>query len=116
MARVVVLDDDAAVRNVIERLMKLEGHEVQAFEDAAPALDEVDFTQVDLIITDLVMPMPGDQLILILQQEGIEVPAIVISANFTESRTEYLKELGVEHTLEKPFEVAKLLQLVREII
>ena len=116
MARVVVLDDDAAVRNVIERLMKAEGHEVQAFEDAAPALDEVNFEEVDLIVTDLVMPMPGDQLILILQQEGFEVPTIVISANFTESRIEYLRELGVERTLEKPFEVAKLLALVREVV
>lgn len=116
MARVVVLDDDAAVRNVIERLLKLEGHDVQAFEDAAPALDEVDFHEVDLIVTDLVMPMPGDQLILILQQEGIEVPTIVISANFSESRIEYLRELGVEHTIEKPFEVAKMLELVRKIV
>lgn len=116
MARVVVLDDDAAVRNVIERLVKQEGHEVQAFEDAAPAMDEVDFNQVDLLITDLVMPMPGDQLILILQQEGIEIPTIVISANFTESRIEYLRELGVRNTLEKPFEVAKMLEAIREIL
>ncbi|MDA0747575.1 MAG: response regulator [bacterium] len=116
MARIVVMDDEATVRTVVERVMKKEGHEVLVFEDAAPALAQVDFRQVDLVITDLVMPTPGDQFILILQQDDIEVPVIVLSAHLTDARTEYLRELGINRILEKPFEVAKLIQMVRKVL
>ncbi|MDP6779740.1 MAG: response regulator [Candidatus Latescibacteria bacterium] len=112
MAKIVVMDDEATVRNVIERLLKREGHEVLAFEDAAPALEEVDFNEIDLVITDLVMPTPGDQFILIMQEDEIEVPIIVLSAHLTDARTDYLRELGVTRILEKPFEVAQMLEAV----
>ncbi len=112
MAKIVVMDDEATVRNVIERLLKREGHEVLAFEDAAPALEEVDFSEIDLVITDLVMPTPGDQFILIMQEDEIEVPIIVLSAHLTDVRTDYLRELGVTRILEKPFEVAQMLEAV----
>lgn len=116
MAKIVVMDDEATVRNVLERALKMKGHEVLAFDDAAPALDEVNFDEIDLVITDLVMPTPGDQFVLILQQEDIEVPIIVLSAHLTEARTQYLRELGVNRILEKPFEVADLLKVVQSVI
>ena len=116
MAKIVVMDDEATVRNVIERLLKREGHEVLAFEDAAPALEEVDFSEIDLVITDLVMPTPGDQFILIMQEDEVEVPIIVLSAHLTDARTEYLRELGVDRILEKPFEVAQMLEAVNGIL
>ena len=116
MAKIVVMDDDATVLNAITVILKKQGHEVQSFEDAQPALDEVDFTKVDLVVTDLVMPTPGDQFALIMQYEGIEVPIIVISANLNEGRIRYLEELGVRRILEKPFEVADLLEEVKAAI
>jgi DNA-binding response OmpR family regulator len=116
MAKIVVMDDEASVRGVLQRALQMDGHEVQAFEDATPALEEVDFTEIDLVITDLVMPTPGDQFILILDQEDIEVPIMVLSAHLTDARTEYLRELGVKWILGKPFEVAELLEAVKKIL
>ena len=116
MAKIVVMDDEASVRGVLQRALEMEGHEVLAFEDAAPALEEVDFNEVDLVITDLVMPTPGDQFILILDQEDVEVPIMVLSAHLTDARSEYLRELGVKWILEKPFEVTELLGAVKRIL
>ncbi len=116
MAKIVVMDDDASVRNVLVRLLKKEGHEVLDFDDAKPALDEVDFTDVDLVLSDLVMPTPGDQFVLILQQEDIDVPVIILSAHLTDHRTQYLEELGVERILEKPFELADVIESVNEVL
>ncbi|MCZ6634712.1 MAG: response regulator [bacterium] len=113
MARIVVMDDDAAVRDTVEAALKRDGHEVQVFEDAAPALDEVDFDEVDLVVSDLVMPTPGDQFMLVLQYDGIEVPVVIISANLNEERVDYLKELGAKAVLEKPFEIKELLDIVK---
>ncbi len=116
MAKIVVMDDEEAVRSAITRVLQRAGHEVLAFEDAAPALDEVNFEEIDLVLTDLVMPTPGDQFILVLQQEDIEVPVIVLSANLNEERIRYLEELGTDRILEKPFDLAELLKVVEECL
>ena len=60
MAKIVVMDDEASVRGVLQRALQMDGHEVLAFEDATLALAEVDFNEIGLVITDLVMPTPGD--------------------------------------------------------
>ena len=60
MAKIVVMDDEASVRGVLQRALQMDRHEVRAFEDATLALEEVDFNEIDLVITDLVMPTPGD--------------------------------------------------------
>ena len=116
MAKIVVMDDEDSIRSAIVRVIEGEGHEVVAFDDAAPALEEVNFEEVDLVVSDLVMPTPGDQFILILQQQDIEVPVVILSANLNEERMQYLKELGVEHMISKPFEFAQLLEVIRKVL
>lgn len=116
MATLVVTDDDPVTRFTIVRILQKEGHTVLAFEDAAPALNEVNFSEVDLVITDLEMPLLGEQFILILRERGIAMPVIVISAYLNEDRTRFLEGLGVHRFLVKPFKVSQLLTLVREII
>ena len=116
MAKIVVMDDEASVRNVLEIALKRAGHEVITYEDAAPALAEVNWDEIDLVLTDLVMPTPGDQFVLILQQEDVDVPVMVLSAHLTDARVEYLRELGVTRIMEKPFEIKALLESVREML
>ncbi len=113
MAKIVVMDDEASVRSVIQIALEREGHEIIAYEDAAPALEEVNWDDIDLVISDLVMPTPGDQFVLILQQEEVEVPVIILSAHLTDARVEYLRELGVTRLMEKPFEVRDLIATVK---
>lgn len=116
MATIVVTDDDEAMRNAIVRVLQREGHKVLAFEDAAPALDAVNFEEVGLFITDLQMPTLGEQFILILREKGVDVPVIVISAFLSEDRTRYLKDLGVHQVLEKPFQLSQLLRVMKELM
>ena len=116
MASIVVMDDDERIRKTIVAGLQVDGHEVQAFEDAAPALKTVDFNQIDLVITDLQMPTLGDQLILMLRERGVSVPVIVISGVLNEDRSRYLKDLGVQRLLEKPFELSALRTIVKELL
>ena len=115
MATIVVIDDDAGMRNAILWTLQRNGHTVLTFEDAGPALEGVHFAEVDLIITDLEMPLLGEQFIIILREQGIFTPVIVISAYLDEDRTRYLKDLGVHQILEKPFQVSRLVTLVGEM-
>lgn len=115
MATIVVIDDEAGMRNAILWALQREGHDVLAFEDASPALDRVPFEEVDLIITDLEMPLLGEQMIIILRDRGVFIPVIVISAFLDEDRTRYLNDLGVHQILEKPFQLSRLLAMVGEM-
>ena len=114
MARIVVVDDEQSVRRVLTRSLNLGGHQVLTFEDGATALAQVDFDGVDLLITDLQMPMTGDQIIRQLNGRGISVPVLVLSGYLDEGRRSAVKALGVKRTLEKPFDLDELLEMVDE--
>lgn len=116
MPKIVVTDDDEIVRTTLVRGLQRAGYEVLAFPDAAPALDEVDFKEVDLVITDLQMPLLGEQFILMLRGMDIHVPVIVITAYLNEDRARYLKDLGVHQILEKPFRLSALFQTLKEML
>ena len=60
LAKVLVIDSDSYSLAQLREVLEKAGHEVLAFEDATLALEEVDFNEIGLVITDLVMPTPGD--------------------------------------------------------
>ena len=53
------MDDEDAIRTAITKVIEHEGHEVLALPDAATALEEVNFEEIDLVVSDLMMPTPG---------------------------------------------------------
>jgi DNA-binding NtrC family response regulator len=116
MATIVVTEDDDIVRSLVVEALQRDGHRVLAFDDAAPALDRVDFGGVDLIVTDLRMPMHGEQFILLLRERGVTVPVIVISAYLDADRSHYLESMGVHRLLPKPIRMAHLRSAVREML
>ena len=116
MATIVVIDDDLSVRNIVSRVLKLDKHEVVAFEDGTPALDQVNFEDVDLLITDLRMPTPGDQVLATLKDKGVHIPTIVLSGYVNDTQVRNLQALGVKRILEKPFQIPEFLELVRNCI
>ena len=67
MPRVLLIEDEAIVRQVITDALERNGYKVLSFSDAEPALKTLDFTTIDLIITDLSMPMRGEEAIYTLR-------------------------------------------------
>ena len=112
MANIIVIDDDLFVRDVVSKALQMHGHDVEAFEDGGPALELADFEKADLLITDLRMPTPGDQVIASLKERGVKIPIIVLSGYLDKEQTERLEKLGVEQMLQKPFKVLELVQVV----
>ena len=110
--RVLLVDDEV---DLVESLaMALEGHcEVMTAKNGAEALELILRDPPDAIVLDLMMPvMSGEELIAELKQRGITIPVIVASASRNvEARC---AELGVQHVLQKPYRLQKLLdQLTR---
>ena len=116
MPEVLIMDDHELGRELLTALLQREGHRVRAYPDAAPALAETDFSEIDLIITDLHMPLPGDRAIEILRDRGITTPIILLSGSLDGQADERLLSLGADWVLAKPVALDVLLEAVRELL
>jgi excisionase family DNA binding protein len=108
--RVLVVDDEASIRELLSKTLALAEYEVDTAADATSALDRVRTGTYDLLIADL--KMPGmDGLTLIRQAKRIkqDLPVIIITGFSTESSAIEAVNLGVAGYLTKPFRVPQVL-------
>ncbi len=120
VARVLVVDDESSVRNVVRRTLEIEGHEVAEAEDGEVALRLFRERPFDLVVADLFMPvMDGLQLISQLREEVPGTKFVAISGSVYERRPRFLEIAGRMEsvvTLAKPFTTKALLEAVAEAL
>jgi len=112
MPRIMVVDDNDLVLKMMAGLLEEEGYEVRAFPDAAFALESA-LDDIELIVTDLDMPTPGEALIQQVRRES-DIPIIVVSGNISEERAQFLRNIGAQTVLEKPFSLSGFLETIRQ--
>lgn len=106
---ILIVDDSAIVRAVIQRTIRLCGIDVGEVFDAAngkEALDQLDSAWVDIIFADINMPvMNGIEMIEELDRKGMltETPVVIVTTDRSEVRIQQLKAHGVREYLNKPF-------------
>ena len=109
-SRVLVVDDEASIRDLLAKTLALAEYDVDTASDAATALSRVRTSAYDLLIADL--RMPGmDGLSLIRQVKGIraDLPVIIITGYSSETSAVEAVNLGVAGYLRKPFRVPEVL-------
>ncbi len=120
MKRILIIDDDFFVRDMLERLMRKACFDVETAENGADALRLHRRNPVDLVITDILMP----------EKEGLEtitefrrffpgVKVIAISGGGQIGPANYLKMaklLGADRTFAKPMDTSQLLSTVEELL
>jgi DNA-binding response OmpR family regulator len=110
---VLIVDDEP---DLVDSLaMALEGSfNVRTALNGKEALEVIEREPIDAIILDLMMPvMSGEELIAELARREIKVPVIVASASRNvEARC---KEMGIEHCLQKPYRLSKLLERLNAV-
>ena len=116
MATILIMDDEDKVRNFLIQLLQLEGHAPVAYPDAAPALDEVDLSAIDLVITDMAMPTRGELAIGAIRATGSTMPIIAMSGSFHANDEKHLLSLGAQRFLSKPFELDILLDMINQLL
>jgi len=99
---VLLVDDDQMINNMFNRILGRSGYRAIVYPDTAPVLEEVDFEEIDLVVTDLSMPTPGQALIRTLRDRGIAVPIIVINGHISRDDVKGLKTMGANTVLLKP--------------
>jgi excisionase family DNA binding protein len=108
--RVLVVDDEAGIRELLSKTLALADYDVEAAGDGRAAIERLRAGPYDLLITDLKMPgMDGLSLIREARRLAPELPIIIITAFSTESSAIEAINLGVAGYLTKPFRIAKIL-------
>ncbi|UDY34234.1 response regulator transcription factor [Dermatobacter hominis] len=116
-ARILVADDDRAIRESLDRLLGLEGHRVTAVADGAAALEAVHDGVVDLVVLDLMMPtIDGLTVCRLLRSEGSRVPILMLTARTETSDRVAGLDAGADDYLPKPFDPDELLARVRALL
>ena len=120
MAKILVVDDDQAVRSLLARTLTKVGHEVIEADDGIGAMRLFKENMPDLVITDLVMPNK-EGLEMILELRGIHPNAHIIAISGggrcnPASYLEMAKYLGAVRTLSKPIGLEQFITTVQEVL
>jgi two-component system, OmpR family, response regulator MprA len=116
--RVLVVDDERAVRDSLRRALELEGYEVELAADGAEALYRLESNgQPDAVILDVLMPgVDGLEVSRRLRSKGNTVPILMLTARMeVESRVAGL-DAGADDYLAKPFALEELLARLRALL
>ena len=112
VARILVVDDEPGVRDVVRRSLEHAGHDVADAADGIEALDFCKANPVDVVVTDLFMPMmDGLELIVKLSEEFPGTKIVAISGAVYKQRPRFLEIAGRMAsviTLAKPFTVEEM--------
>ncbi len=116
MSRILVADDEAAIRKVVRDAFEKAGHDVETAidgEEASRLFDEGDF---DLVVTDLNMPnLDGLELVRRVRRTS-STPVLVLTVRQEEREKVRLLDAGADDYVTKPFGVAELLARARALL
>jgi CheY-like chemotaxis protein len=118
--RVVIVDDDRVIRQLLEVNLELEGYEVVATaSDGKEALDKITELQPDLVILDIMMPkMDGLEVCRHLKSDPdlAAIPIVLLSARAQDMDVREGLDIGADAYLTKPFDPVELLEVVGRLV
>jgi CheY-like chemotaxis protein len=118
LARILIAEDDPAVRAFVERALTLRKHEVTAVEDGLQALEALQGrAEYDLLITDIVMPgLDGIGLALRVARDRPDLPVLLMTGYSAErQRAHNLDEL-IARVVVKPFSLKQICEAAEEAL
>jgi two-component system response regulator MprA len=116
-ARIVVVDDDEALRSAVRRALRLEGYDVEVAGDGAQALDQLAGLRADLVVLDVLMPvLDGVTVCRRLRESGDQTPVLMLTARDAVSDRVVGLDAGADDYLTKPFALEELLARVRALL
>ena len=114
--RILLVDDDAGVRDVVAFTLRREGFEVDEERDGRAALEAARGSRFELVILDVMLPgLSGTDICRALRAES-DVPILMLTARDAERDRVRGLELGADDYVTKPFSSAELLSRVRAIL
>ncbi|MEH1127378.1 response regulator transcription factor [Micromonospora sp. CPCC 206061] len=116
MAKVLVVDDDAAHRDPLSRVLRMEGFEVSVVSTGASALAEIAANGAEMVLIDQVLPdVSGTELCRQLRQR-FDVPIIMVTSRSTEIDRIVGLEIGADDYVTKPYSPRELVARMRAVL
>ncbi|MFN2646861.1 MAG: response regulator [Burkholderiales bacterium] len=113
--RVLVIEDHAELREYLRLALKLHEHQVLTAQNGREALSTLNGHPVDAVVTDMFMPeMGGIETVAALRRQFPDIRVIAMSGRPGVDYLAVARELGVKHTLRKPFEISQLLEALKD--
>ena len=110
-ALVLVVDDDAAIRDTVTQVLDLEGYSVVTADNGAQALQSIEDQKPSLVLLDMRMPvMDGWEFAHELKTRGLKLPILVMTA--ANSASNWAAEIEADGFVAKPFGLSELVAAV----
>ncbi len=119
MARILIVEDDTQIRELVAETLRGEGYDVATAEDGVVALGRVIADPPDLMILDVRMPrLDGFGVLEQLRDYGLKesIKVLVVSAKTSERDREVGFELGADDYMTKPFSPLEVTEAVRRLL
>ena len=120
LARILIIDDEDLSRNMLSQALTRAGYDVSTACDGTEGIELFRSVLADLIITDILMPgKEGLETIMELRRDFPDVKIIAMSGGGRTGNLNFLdiaERLGAQRTLQKPFHLQDVLQLVQEVL
>lgn len=115
--KILVVDDEQAVRDSLRRSLSFNGYTIVLAEDGVQALEVIEREQPALVILDVMMPrMDGLEVCRHLRSEGDDRPILILTARDNVSDRVGGLDAGADDYLAKPFALEELLARVRSLV
>jgi CheY-like chemotaxis protein len=119
VARVLVVEDDHVIRELLVVNLKMECHEAVIAVDGNEALAAIELQRPDVVLLDMMLPnLDGWEVTARLKaaSDTQAIPIVALSARAMQADIERGKELGVDHYITKPFDPIDLMKLVDSLV
>jgi len=113
---VLIVDDEARIREVVQYALAKEGYRVSVADDGAKALDAVERNEIDLMVLDVMLPEMGGLEVCRKIRAKSQLPILFLSARGEEIDRVVGLELGGDDYLAKPFSTRELVARVRALL
>lgn len=115
--KILVVDDDPSVRELLEKALESPEYEVRGAADGVEALERIKDATFDIYLIDLMMPrMGGMDLLRALKDFDREAIVFIITGFGSEESAREARELGCSDYITKPFDVDEVKALIREAL
>lgn len=115
--KILIVDDDQAVRDSLSRSLTFNGYEVELAGDGVEAIERVDENRPDAVILDVMMPRrDGLEVCRILRSRGDDIPVLMLTARDAVSERVAGLDAGADDYLQKPFALEELLARLRALL
>lgn len=117
MAKILIVDDERAIRSTLKEILEYENHQVDEAVDGAEGWEKIRSGNYDILLSDIKMPrMDGTELLEKVLEQGIDCPVIMISGHGTiETAVECIKK-GAYDFIAKPLDLNRLMITLRNAL